>query len=148
MAYSCFFRASVFAINLSKNASWATFWFALSPRQVKRAGSWRARAKLKVTGQGNGPFRKISARLSVACSTVWPPERKTTPARDSGMCAFRISAVLAPTSAGVEGVENFLPARTILHFRMQARRLTPISESDLKRVSRILAVVEAQSSME
>ena len=43
---------------------------ALSPCQVKRAGSCKARAKLKVTGQGKGPFLMTAARLAVACSGV------------------------------------------------------------------------------
>ena len=71
----------------------------------------------------------IAARWSVASSTVWPPERKTMPVSSAGTWLKRISAVLAPTSDEVEGVGNCLPARIMLHFRMQALRLTLKSAS-------------------
>lgn len=111
--------------------------FLGSPAQVKRAGSWRARAKEKVTGQGKGPFFSTAARLSVACSGVCPPERKTTPASSFGTWFLRTSAVAAPISSGVEGVLNCLPARTMLTFRTQAGRLTLAFLSSSNRQSRI-----------
>ena len=44
----------------------------------------------------------MAVRLSVACSGVWPPDRKTTPARSFGMWDLRTSAVLMPTCSGVD----------------------------------------------
>lgn len=92
----------MFAIKRSRKAWRAESKLLLSPCQVKRAGSWSARAKLKVTGQGKGPFLMMAARLSVACSGVWPPERKTTPDNSLGTCSFRTLAVFSPTSSGAD----------------------------------------------
>ena len=89
----------------------------------------------------------ISVRLSVACSTVWPPERKTTPARSAGTCSLRTLAVAWPTLAGVDCLSYCLPARTMLTLRIQARKFTPVSVRDLKSWSRILAVASADLSM-
>ncbi len=77
-----------------------------------------------MTGQGNGPFLVTAARLSVACSTDWPPDKKTTPARSDGTWFFNTSAVRWPTSSGVDLVSYFLPARTMFVLRMQAARST------------------------
>ena len=110
-------------------------------------GSCKARAKLKVTGQGKGPFLMTEARFSVACSGVCPPERNTTPARFLGTWAFRTSAVFFPTSSDEEGDSKFLPAITMFTLRMQARRLTPILFSSSKSLSSILPVISADFSI-
>lgn len=46
------------------------------------------------------------------------------PARLLGTWFLRVSAVLRPTSLGVDGVWYCLPAITILHLRRQAERST------------------------
>ena len=94
-------------------------------------------------GQGKGPFLMIAARFVVACSGVWPPERKTMPARSAGTWFLRVSAVLMPISSGVGECSYCLPAMTMLHLSMQERRLTWWSASLRKRTSRMWPVTSA-----
>ncbi len=80
-----FYRTEQLRFNISSNMSLAAGMLSASPCQVSRTGAWMARAKEKVIGNGYLAWRRIAARLAVACSGVWPPERKTTPPMLAGM---------------------------------------------------------------
>ena len=83
-------------MTLSKNAFWAVVIFALLPDQAYKAGSCKALAKENVIGQGKGPHLVMAAKLMVACSGVWPPDRNTIPASSFGTWLRNTSAVVWP----------------------------------------------------
>src|SRR6185295_18517728 len=66
-----------------KNALCATSTFAGTPPHAASAEAWRARPYEYESGHGP-PTRLIAPRFPVACSSVWPPERNTTPGTSAG----------------------------------------------------------------
>lgn len=61
-------------------SSWQALPFSFLPPQAFRAEACRARPKEKVRAQGRCREHWFMAfRLSVASSSLWPPERKVTP---------------------------------------------------------------------
>lgn len=62
-------------------ASWVAFLFAALPPQAANALAWRALPYEKLSFQGLGRGQRLIAlRLSVASSSLMPPDKKQIPA--------------------------------------------------------------------
>jgi hypothetical protein len=74
-------REQLLTIARFMKASWVAFLFAALPPQAANALAWRALPYEKLSFQGLGRGQRLIAlRLSVASSSLIPPDKKQIPA--------------------------------------------------------------------
>lgn len=93
---------------LLMNCSVAAFSFSLCPLQALSADACRARPKENVMIQGLARGQLLMAlRWTEASSSLWPPERKATPARNSTKSLFSFSYISVKTPSRQDRVLTY-----------------------------------------
>ena len=91
-------------------------------------------------------MRTIASRCAVAFSSVWPPERNTTPGSAAGTVRLRTRSVRSATSATPAWRAFSLPETTMLALRITCSSETLCQMSSLKSVASIFSVSISQRS--
>src|SRR3990167_448904 len=103
----------------------AVFLFSTLPRHASIQGSCNARAYEKLKCQGKLPIAFIACKCAVACSGVCPPDKKLIEGTAAGTVRFNTRMVALATSATVDCFAHFLPAITMLGFKIMHSKITP-----------------------
>ena len=86
------------------------------PPHAASAGAWSARPYENESTHGCGPRELIAFRFSLACSSDWPPERKTIPGTAAGTVSRKHLSVQSATSSALAWVAQPLPEMTMFGF--------------------------------
>src|SRR5439155_682942 len=122
------------------NACCASATFAGSPFQALSTGACKARPNEKLSCHGKSLRRFIALRCSVACESVWPPERNTRPGTATGTTRFMQRTVASATSSTDACCGHSFPESTMFGLSNISSNTTRCSPSASKTLRSVCSV--------